>query len=419
MKKKLYIFFLLLLVSCNNPRNNSLKEIEDRNLTLLEYDYCSKKNHLHEFDSVTFVPLETNERSLISSITKILYKNETYYIFDKVQAMIFLFDDNGSYITKIHNIGSGPGEYADISDFDIDADLNIYISSIVGRKIIKYKYPDYKLFTEYKTNATVMEIAVDEKTGKIWGTNIFQTEDGICLGFYSNEKFVPVIASRGIADNANTPFKAQSFYKSGNHLFFNPRYSPYIYMIDNDEVSKYMKIISDDFVDNSDLELEKDFKKERGVREQYSTNECLISGVNSFYQCKGHFLAEIWRNHGAPLLLEYEAKEKEGYLFCPLLDPQIYILNEYNSVRKRFPRLSPLRAYVKAWNTKVIPIFLTVTSTILGFVPFMAGMEKEGFWFPLAAGTIGGLIMSVIGVFIFLPVFTLKKKCLVKPKAML
>ena len=30
-----------------------------------------------------------------------------------------------------------------------------------------------------------MEIAVDEKTGKIWGTNIFQTEDGICLGFYS------------------------------------------------------------------------------------------------------------------------------------------------------------------------------------------------------------------------------------------
>lgn len=38
-------------------------------------------------------------------------------------------------------------------------------------------------------------------------------------------------------------------------------------MIDNDEVSKYMKIISDDFVDNSDLELEKDFKKERGVRE--------------------------------------------------------------------------------------------------------------------------------------------------------
>ena len=53
--------------------------------------------------------------------------------------------------------------------------------------------------------------------------------------------------------------------------------------------------------------------------------------------------------------------------------------------------------------------------TILGFIPFMVGAEKEGFWFPLAAGTIGGLVMSVIGVFIFLPVLTLnKKKMMVK-----
>lgn len=310
-------------MSCNNIRNNPLKEIEDKDLTLLKYDYCSKKNHSHESDSITFVPLETNDKSLISSITKILYKNETYYIFDRVQAMIFLFDANGSYITKIHNIGNGPGEYADISDFDLDADLNIYISSIVGKKIVKYEYPNYKSFTEYKTNATVMEIAVDEKTGKIWASNIFQTEDGICLGLYSNGKFIPVISSRGISDNANTSFKAQSFYKSGNNLFFNPRYSPYIYIIENDEVRKYMKIVSENFIDDSDLESENNFKKEKGIRTQYSTDECIISGVNSFYQCKGNYLAEIWRNHGAPLLLKYESKEKNGYLFCPLLDTNI------------------------------------------------------------------------------------------------
>lgn len=98
-------------------------------------------------------------------------------------------------------------------------------------------------------------------------------------------------------------------------------------------------------------------------------------------------------------------------LLCGItVNASIYILNEYNMVRKRFPRLSSLRAYVKAWNTKIIPIFLTVVSTILGFIPFMVGSEKEGFWFPLAAGTIGGLVMSVIGVFVFLPLMTLKKK---------
>ncbi len=98
-------------------------------------------------------------------------------------------------------------------------------------------------------------------------------------------------------------------------------------------------------------------------------------------------------------------------LLCGItVNASIYILNEYNSIRRRFPRLSSLRAYTKAWNVKAIPIFLTVVSTILGFIPFMIGIDKEAFWFPLAAGTIGGLVMSVIGIFLFLPVFVLKKK---------
>ena len=88
----------------------------------------------------------------------------------------------------------------------------------------------------------------------------------------------------------------------------------------------------------------------------------------------------------------------------------IYILDEYNRVRKRFPRLSPVRVYLKAWNAKIIPIFLTIISTVLGFIPFMVGTQKEGFWFPLAAGTIGGLIMSFIGIFIFMPLLMVKKK---------
>lgn len=98
-------------------------------------------------------------------------------------------------------------------------------------------------------------------------------------------------------------------------------------------------------------------------------------------------------------------------LLCGItVNASIYILNEYNNIRRRFPRLSPLHAYTKAWNGKIVPIFLTIISTILGFIPFMIGIDKEAFWFPLAAGTIGGLIMSFIGIFLYLPVFCLKRK---------
>lgn len=104
-------------------------------------------------------------------------------------------------------------------------------------------------------------------------------------------------------------------------------------------------------------------------------------------------------------------------LLCGItVNASIYILNEYNSIRRRFPRLSMLRAYTKAWNAKIVPIFLTVVSTILGFIPFMVGTEKEAFWFPLASGTIGGLIMSIIGIFFFLPVFCLPRKKILKSK---
>lgn len=92
------------------------------------------------------------------------------------------------------------------------------------------------------------------------------------------------------------------------------------------------------------------------------------------------------------------------------VNASIYILNDYNLIRRKRPGLSSLQAYIKAWNSKIIPIFLTVFSTMLGFIPFMVGTNKESFWFPLAAGTIGGLAMSIIGIFLFLPLMMVKRE---------
>jgi len=92
-------------------------------------------------------------------------------------------------------------------------------------------------------------------------------------------------------------------------------------------------------------------------------------------------------------------------LLCGLsVNANINVLNEYNNIRHRW-KLSPLKAYIKAWDAKIKPIFLTFVSTSLGFLPFMIGEYKEAFWFPLAAGTIGGLVVSFFGTFCFLPLF--------------
>lgn len=105
-------------------------------------------------------------------------------------------------------------------------------------------------------------------------------------------------------------------------------------------------------------------------------------------------------------------------LLCGItVNSSIYVLNEFNSLREKFPSRKPLKLYLTAWNTKILPIFLTIVSTILGFIPFMIGQGKESFWFPLALGTIGGLAMSILGIFVYLPIFALhvpstsKSKC--------
>ena len=62
------------------------------------------------------------------------------------------------------------------------------------------------------------------------------------------------------------------------------------------------------------------------------------------------------------------------------------------------------KKYVTAFNHKIIPILLTILSTVLGMIPFLIdGPDDQPFWYSLAVGTIGGLIFSIVPIFLFLP----------------
>ncbi|MEA5256557.1 efflux RND transporter permease subunit [Arcicella aquatica] len=83
----------------------------------------------------------------------------------------------------------------------------------------------------------------------------------------------------------------------------------------------------------------------------------------------------------------------------------IFIISEFNNLRRLHPYTSDFKLYIKAFNHKIIPILLTVLSTVVGLIPFLIYGQNEAFWFALGVGTIGGLIISLIGIIFYLPLF--------------
>ncbi|HEY9122703.1 MAG TPA: efflux RND transporter permease subunit, partial [Bacteroidales bacterium] len=83
----------------------------------------------------------------------------------------------------------------------------------------------------------------------------------------------------------------------------------------------------------------------------------------------------------------------------------LYIINDYNNLRRKYKNTGrdPKMFYYKAFNYKITPILLIILSTALGLVPFLWGGQKEVFWPAMAAGTIGGLLFSMIGIVFYLP----------------
>ena len=84
------------------------------------------------------------------------------------------------------------------------------------------------------------------------------------------------------------------------------------------------------------------------------------------------------------------------------LHSAIFVLSDYHRHPQR-ARL-PNKALLKALLARSRAIALTVASTVFGLLPFLLGNPDEPFWFPLAAGTTGGLLFSLVALYAVVPV---------------
>lgn len=93
-------------------------------------------------------------------------------------------------------------------------------------------------------------------------------------------------------------------------------------------------------------------------------------------------------------------------LLCGIVvNAGIYLINEHNIVHMSGIAKNSAKAYLKAYNRKIVPIMLTIISTVLGLIPFVYDGKDEVFWFAFAIGAMGGMIFSIIALIVYLPIF--------------
>lgn len=90
------------------------------------------------------------------------------------------------------------------------------------------------------------------------------------------------------------------------------------------------------------------------------------------------------------------------------LHSAVFVLSDYyrHPQRHRLPN----KALLKALLVRSRAIALAVCSTVVGLLPFLIGKADEPFWFPLAAGTTGGLLFSLIALYAVVPVMVWSRK---------
>ena len=292
-----YILTLfLLLVSCGQ-NNSNVRDLSTSSGLFNNNDIIS---------NVDFVYLDAS--CMIGDIGRIRSFNEDFYIWDKQQKMIALFNKDGKYKDQLKRVGRGSQEYNDIADFDIcQSSGNVYI--LCGPPKILIFDKDLNFEKEITLESFYNAIAV--------------YKDGVLL--YSGEKgvidyisFVDNSTKRIAKFNTDAKYMDKNvpcFIRSSEGLYFQDVISDVIYLI---EEFKAIPILEYDYPNR--VKIQKEHRKKLLLSEERAKHSrpkvlCLFNIENS--------LAFVYNNKDYRINIEKNGKSYDYTLGLIGLDRNI------------------------------------------------------------------------------------------------
>lgn len=310
MKNYLMILCVLFFSSCYGVGQDK-KESE-----VWEMSKSAPSLNLKEkVKSVSFVALDdSNPDALFKGMNKVLHVDGRFYILDYMgTSTVFVFDEKGTFLFKVGNIGQGPGEYYKVTDFDVNNDC-IYLLDSGKRMILAYDL-NGKYLKKYSY------------LGKLEGVNdIIVTDEGnFLLGFdvEMNPKEQVILTDTNFEikerilefteETTRNHLKIGSFRRCGKEIVYHYPVSDVFYMFDSKgNISNvYNLLISEKLP----MDVRKDYKniskgRKSGSKYSYFNETPFI--------CNGFLVSTAF----------YKSNKA---MICADLNKSLYALNEYST----------------------------------------------------------------------------------------
>lgn len=249
MKKLLVLIILgLFLFSCQ------VKEQEG--ISTVDIDYCLKNpTKVTNVNNQTYIPLETNQQSIIGQVDLIRYHAGNFLILDKKNHTIFFFDSLGQFTTKIDNYGRGPDQFQGINDFSCFNE-SVYVLDNKGRIFIYNQTGIFQQTIHLPFMANYFEL-INDTTIAFQDVEI-ENRLKYTVAVYSlrNEKILHTLKpTKGITDEQYPFFREKSLWLiSSGVILFNYDFSNIVHQITQDNITKLFTFTSKLFPTRSEIQ---------------------------------------------------------------------------------------------------------------------------------------------------------------------
>lgn len=291
MKFFLVGFFLWVIAGCNNNH-------KDENVITVD---ASKIQDIVKvsaiFDSIKYVPLETNDSSLFKDINKLCIDScGNIYLLDiEGTNAVYMFGKEGQFKRRIGNLGRGPGEYNEISDLNLYQDTILEISDSGQDKIIQYDTSGKMINEIYNIGAGSAQFF---HIGDTLGFYMSSGKDAFNLTILVNDKEYSYLKQNYLELRS----KGDYFHTDGKQVYCTDNYNDTLYLIKDANVYPYLYI---------DFQKNKLPEKIRLVEQGWQGDFCFDIGNFKF---TSRFLSFMFTYRQDEIFAFYDYKNKEMFM---------------------------------------------------------------------------------------------------------